>query len=169
MFSALTNNSPIFILDKSDDLQLKTGHVQTASVPQPVFGQPFGSPNSTIDIVANVEGEATSFKGVPANLSVAHIGTIVLCDTRDAMAAEIENLQRESKHVVASIEYHKKRDKRCTEILKELSPQFAKEQAQEEKIAKLEDAINNLSEMLAAALNNKKQNENDNHPADRNR
>lgn len=169
MFSALKNNSPIYILDISDDLQIKTGHVQTASVPQPVFGQPFGSPNSTIDIVANVEGDTAKFKGIPANLSAANLGNVIICDTREAMDAELENLQRESEQVVNSTEYHRKRAKRCTEIRKELNPQFEKEQKQEERITKIEDAINNLSSMIAAALNNKKQNDNDHHPADRNR
>lgn len=169
MFSALKNNSPIFILDMGDDIQFKTGHVQTVSVPQPVFGQPFGSPNSTIDIVASIEGDTAKFNGIPANLSVANLGNVVICDTREAMDAEVENLQRESERIVESTEYHRKRAKRCTEIRKELNPQFEKEKKQEERIMKLEDAINNLSGLISAALSNKKQNDNDHHPTDRNR
>lgn len=64
-----------------------------------------------------------------------------------------------SRQVVESVPYHNKVVEACDGMLKELSPQFAKEKRQEEKISVLEEkiggieaSIGDMKQMLTQAL-----------------
>lgn len=159
MFSALQSGSPIFVLEKNT-LILKIGQVQSKGAFKPTFGQMY---NTAFDMVVNANGENIAIPNVPSNLSVATIDGLIISETREGMAAEVENLQRMTQQVIDNYEAHKQTVVRCSELLKELNPQLAQEQAQREKIASLEASIDELKAMLSKALTkNKKQDENNN-------
>lgn len=93
---------------------------------------------------------------------------LVVSDSKTAMSAEVEAMQRSSQKVLDSIEYHKRVLAKCEDFLKELNPQFAKEKEQEEKIGILETKMDNiegtlgniqsmLSSVLSASAHKKKE------------
>lgn len=175
MFSALHQGSPLYLLDKAT-LSLKIGQVQSIGIPKPSVSQVFPMGSSTIDVTVVSNGESIVLPNVPSNLSVTTINGIIASETREALDAEIDGIQRVLQTHVDNRDEYLRSIERCKDVRKELNPQLAEEQKQKERIERLEVSLaamqegqNELKAMLAQALGNKKQNENDHHPADRNR
>lgn len=152
MFSSLQNGSPVYLLDKAT-LTLKYGQVTNVSIPKPVLQQPFAANNTTIDVTVNANGESVVLPNVHSHLSAEIINGIIIAETREAMAREVESIQRVTQQVIDNYEAHKQTVERCTELLRELNPQLAKEQLQEKKIEKLEASIEKIEKMLSQLVN----------------
>lgn len=154
MFSELHQGSPVCLLDRAS-LTFKVAQVQSVSLPKPMLSQPFGLNNTSVDVVAVCNGETINLPGLPCNLSVTTVNGIVVTESREAMAGEVEAIQRMTQQVIDNYEAHKQTVERCGELLRELNPRIAKEQQQAEKISQLEASIDELKAMLARALNDK--------------
>lgn len=161
MFSTLRLNNPIYILDKKDSPVLKRGIIELVSPQRSKTGSFYGQPSDmVVDITVNIEGTSQEFKNIPANLTIASDGTIVLSETKEALSSEVDALLSLSKQIIDSVDYHKEVIEKCEQILKELNPQFAKDKIQEEKITSLETRIggvesnlNDIKDMLTKVLN----------------
>lgn len=168
MFSALRTGSPFYILEKADEPRLKIGSVVSVSQPVPKYAQTYipnqGYAETVVDVVVKVAEEELKFEKVPSNLSIANFGQngMVVSESKEAMNAEVEAMLRNSRDILESIPYHERVVEVCDSMLRQLNPQFAKEKQQEEKIASLESKVggiegklDQITGMLAAALNNK--------------
>lgn len=154
MFSGIRQNSPFYILEKSEELKLKVGQVVSVSNPQPKYNQ-FGAtssygaqPEMFVDVKVKIGEELLEFKQLNANMNIANSGNVVVSDSKEAMSAEVEGLLRNSKQIIESITYHEKVVSSCDVMLRELNPQFAKEKEQEEKIGMLEERMGNIDDKL---------------------
>lgn len=161
MFSTLRQNSPIYILDKKDSPVLKKGIIETVSPQRSRTGSFYGQPmDMIVDIRVNIDGTSQEFKNIPANLSIANDGNIVISETKEAMSTEVDSMLSISKQILESVDYHKDVIEKCEQILKDLNPQFAKDKLQEEKINSLESRIGgventlgDIKDMLSKVLN----------------
>ena len=161
MFSTLRQNSPIYVLDKKDSPVLKKGIIETVSPQRSRTGSFYGQPmDMIVDIRVNIDGTSQEFKNIPANLSIANDGNIVISETKEAMSTEVDSMLSISKQILESIDYHKDVIEKCEQILKDLNPQFAKDKLQEEKINSLESRIGgventlgDIKDMLSKVLN----------------
>ena len=149
MFSTLRQNSPIYVLDKKDSPVLKKGIIETVSPQRSRTGSFYGQPMDIIvDIRVNIDGTSQEFKNIPANLSIANDGNIVISETKEAMSTEVDSMLSISKQILESVDYHKDVIEKCEQILKDLNPQFAKDKLQEEKINSLESRIGGVENTL---------------------
>lgn len=161
MFSTLRQNSPIYVLDKKDSPVLKKGIIETVSPQRSRTGSFYGQPmDMIVDIRVNIDGTSQEFKNIPANLSIANDGNIVISETKEAMSTEVDSMLSISKQILESVDYHKDVIEKCEQILKDLNPQFAKDKLQEEKINSLESRIGgventlgDIKDMLSKVLN----------------
>ena len=101
-----------------------------------------------VDIRVNIDGTSQEFKNIPANLSIANDGNIVISETKEAMSTEVDSMLSISKQILESVDYHKDVIEKCEQILKDLNPQFAKDKFQEEKINSLESRIGGVENTL---------------------
>ena len=149
MFSTLRQNSPIYILDKKGAPVLKKGIIETVSPQRSRTGSFYGQPmDMIVDIRVNIDGTSQEFKNIPANLSIANDGNIVISETKEAMSTEVDSMLSISKQILESVDYHKDVIEKCEQILKDLNPQFAKDKLQEEKINSLESRIGGVENTL---------------------
>ena len=161
MFSTLRQNSPIYILDKKSSPVLKKGIIETVSPQRSRTGSFYGQPmDMIVDIRVNIDGTSQEFKNIPASLSIANDGNIVISETKEAMSTEVDSMLSISKQILESVDYHKDVIEKCEQILKDLNPQFAKDKLQEEKINSLESRIGgventlgDIKDMLSKVLN----------------
>ena len=161
MFSTLRQNSPIYILDKKGSPVLKKGIIETVSPQRSRTGSFYGQPmDMIVDIRVNIDGTSQEFKNIPASLSIANDGNIVISETKEAMSTEVDSMLSISKQILESVDYHKDVIEKCEQILKDLNPQFAKDKLQEEKINSLESRIGgventlgDIKDMLSKVLN----------------
>ena len=149
MFSTLRQNSPIYVLDKKDSPVLTKGIIETVSPQRSRTGSFYGQPmDMIVDIRVNIDGTSQEFKNIPANLSIANDGNIVISETKEAMSTEVDSMLSISKQILESVDYHKDVIEKCEQILKDLNPQFAKDKFQEEKINSLESRIGGVENTL---------------------
>ncbi len=168
MFSGLRQNGLFYILEKGDELKLNIGQVVSVSNPQPRYSQfpssqPFSQPDMVVDVKVKVDEEILEFKQLNANASIAHSGSVIVSDSKEAMSAEIEGLLHTSRGILDSVSYHEKILASCDGILRELNPSFKKEKEQEEKIGMLEEkmvgiegTLSDMMSMLSSALEQSK-------------
>ena len=149
MFSTLRQNSPIYVLDKKDSPVLKKGIIESVGPQRSRTGSFYGQPmDMIVDIRVNIDGTSQEFKNIPANLSIANDGNIVISETKEAMSTEVDSMLSISKQILESVDYHKDVIEKCEQILKDLNPQFAKDKLQEEKINSLESRIGGVENTL---------------------
>ena len=113
-----------------------------------------------VDITVSVDGSKEEFKNIPASLSIANDGNLVISESKEAMSTEVDSMLSISKQILESVDYHKDVIDKCEQILKDLNPQFAKDKLQEEKINSLEeriggveDTLGDIKDMLSKVLN----------------
>jgi len=160
MFSALRQNSTVYILDKKGTPLLRKGQVVSVTAPKPKTSGFYSNPmDMVVDIDVKAGDTQEVFKNLPANLSMANDGNVVISETREAMSSEVESMLGVSRQAVESVPYHERAITVYEAMLKELNPQFAKEKLQEEKISALETkiggieaSIGDMKQMLAQAL-----------------
>lgn len=157
MFSALRQGSIVYVLDKGDPPKLKIGQVISVTSPNN-FNYLVGN---TVDISVRTEDQTVEYKQLPGQLSIANYnnGNTIVSESKDLMCQEVESMVRNSRNILDSVPYHEQVIVSCEEMLRELSPQYAKQKDQEEKISNLENKVgsmesklDNIASMLTKAL-----------------
>lgn len=147
MFGALRQNNRVYVLDKGEKPTLKIGQVTAVTSPAPVYGQ-YNS--YTVDVTVSLDGQTSVFQQLPSTSSIATSNGLVVAETADVMAVEVEGLMRNSQQILDNIEHHKTVVNECSEILKTLNPKYAKDKQQEEKIDILENKVTGIEESLGS-------------------
>lgn len=160
MFSALRQNSLLYILDKNNKPTLKVGQVVSTSSPNY-----FNNINPYIDVTVIIDGSNAEIKKLPANLSITTSesdSNLVVSESRELMCTEVENMIKNSKQIVESIDYHKSVIESGEEMLAKLNPNIAKQKEQENRISNLETSVGDVKSdvkdiktMLSELLNKK--------------
>ena len=154
MFSNLSQNSIIYILETKATPKLLTGTVNSVSLPRPqyaTFGQPM---ESVVDITATVGGEKREFKRVPCTNTIANFGVdaFVLADSKDSMNSYIGTAIQNSQNIVDSYEKNKKLIVDLTNIYEDLNPAIKADKEKDKIIQSLQDKVNTLSDGMQKIL-----------------
>ena len=150
MFSALSQGSVIYILEKGESPSLKVG--QVVSITQPNYSNNFLMNGSTIDISAKVGDQNMDFKNVPSSQSVTNYNNVIITETKELMSSEVDNMLQSSKSIVDSVAYHNNVIASCEEILKNLNPRFAREKERDEDISNLKNKIGGIESKMDKIL-----------------
>lgn len=146
MFSALQQNSLVYILDKTDGTKFKVGKVESISAPQTNYN--LGT--SYINIKVNVDGNIHEYNQIPSNLeSVSYNNNrITLSETKQGLQSEVETILQNSRQIVDNIDTYKQNIVECENILKQLNPQFAKDKERDERLTALEDKFSGVESKI---------------------
>lgn len=138
MFSALNQNSVIYILDKSESPKLKIGEVVGVSSPRANYSTNYQG--STVDLKIKIDGSIHEYNQIPSSYSLVtyNNGKITLSETKQALCGEVESMLTNSRQIVDNIDIYKQNIIDCENILKELNPQFAKDKENEDRLNNLE-------------------------------
>lgn len=178
MFQGLRSGSLFYVLEKTNKPTLKIGQVVSVSNPMPKYQnniqpQPIGSifptTEQVVDVTIKVNETTFDYQKLPALASIANFGNgIIVSDSKEAMMAEVETMQKTSKEIINSIDYHTSVVATCDDILQSLNPQLAKDKEQETKINNLEDKVSRMEctlddirTMLSRTLGAKKKSNDD--------
>lgn len=149
MFSNLSKNQQIFIIDKREDGVLKVGVVDEIKNQNPYTISL--TPTLPFDIVVKYEdGDTESFTQLPPNQSVFAYknGDVIVCDSREVAQMEVDKIFVYcNRHIELMPHYEALRD--STEQMKrQLNPNYAKQRETDEKIKSLEDGMSQMSGTL---------------------
>ena len=84
MFSNLSPNSILYVLDLNSSPKVLSGPIERVSIPRPKYNTFNPNMEMIVDIIATINGERREFKGVP-NGAIANFGTdaFVLAECQD--------------------------------------------------------------------------------------
>lgn len=110
MFSNLSQNSILYVLDLKNSPKVLSGPVERVSPPRPKYTTFNPNMEMVVDITASINGERREFKGVPNN-SIADFGedSFVLAENKDTLNAYLQSMFQNSRSIVDSVEKHKTR------------------------------------------------------------
>ncbi len=149
MFSNLTQNSVIYIMDLNNSPKITSGLIESVSLPRPKYNGFTPTFETVVDIVANIAGERREFKGVP-NTSIANFGdsAFIIAENKDALSSYITSMLQNSKTILNSMEKHKKLVEDYETALSELNPSVKDNKA----IESLQNQVNTLQDSIKILL-----------------
>ena len=153
MFSALSQGSPIYILDKTSSPKYNIGEIVGVSYPKT---SPYNlGPQNTVDIKVKIEGDVQEFNSIPSINSIVSYnnGKIVISETKQGIQNEVESILSNSKQILNNIDNYKKNVEDCEEILKQLNPQFAIDKERDERLSNLENRFDGFESKLDKIFN----------------
>ena len=150
MFSALTQGSSVYILDKTSSPKYSIGEVVGVSQPKINFnGQ------STVDLRVNVDNTTQEFSNLLSINSINSYngGKVVISETKQGIQNEVESILENSKKIIDNIDVYKQNISDCEEILKQLNPQFAKDKERDDRLLNLESRFDGVESKLDKIFN----------------
>lgn len=170
MFSGLRQGMSLYVLDKTEKPKVVIGQVENVTAPRPMYKtyNPAASFNANmqtvVDIVVKCGNDRKEFIGIPSNAIIHSYGDYVIAENKDNIIQEVDAMLQNSRSIVDNVEQHKQNISACEDILKQLSPVYAKEQQRDEALDSISDRMDKIENVLArleSAISNKNQNGND--------
>lgn len=149
MFSNLSQNSILYVLDIEGSPKILSGPVERVTIPRPKYTSFTPNMEMVVDIVATINGERREFKGVPNN-SIAEYGnnTFVLAENKEALNSYVNAMLQNSRSIINSVEKHQKLVNSYEEALQELNPNLKADKEKDKAIQSLQDQVSELKQML---------------------
>jgi prefoldin subunit 5 len=153
MFSNLSQNSILYILDLQSKPKILSGPVERVSVPRPKYNTFNPNMEMIVDIVATINGERREFKGVP-NGSLANFGenAFVIAESKDVLNSYMNSMLQNSRSIVNSIEKHQKLITDYEEAIQELNPDIKASKENDKAIQTLQDQVETLQKSMQQML-----------------
>jgi predicted RNase H-like nuclease (RuvC/YqgF family) len=150
MFSNLSQNSILYILDLRSNPKVLSGPVERISIPRPKYNTFNPNMEMVVDIIANINGERREFKGVPNN-AIADFGedAFVLAESKDTLNSYVHSMLQNSKNIVNSVEKHQNLISQYEEAIQELNPDIKANIEKDKAIQDLKGEISELKQMIA--------------------
>lgn len=144
MFSALSQGSSIYLLDKTSSPKFLVGEVVGVTQPKYNFNQ------ATVDLKVKVEDSIQEFNNLPSINSFVtyNNGKLYISETRQGIQNEVETILTTSKNIVDNIDNYKQNIVECENILKQLNPQFAKDKERDDRLQNLENRFDGVETKL---------------------
>lgn len=158
MFSNLTPNSILYVLDLNNSPKILSGPIEYISMPKPKYNTFNPNLEMTVDITATINGERREFKGVP-NTSIANFGeaAFILAENKDVLNAYINSMLQNSRSIIDSVEKHQKLIANYEQALEELNPASKTEnkamQDLQNQVSALQEGMKQLLEKLNGNTN----------------
>lgn len=149
MFSNLSQNSILYVLDINGTPKVLSGPVERVTIPRPKYASFTPNMEMVVDIFATINGERREFKGVP-NTSIAEYGndSFVLAENKEALSSYINAMLQNSKSIINSVDRHQKLVDTYEEALQELDPSLKADKEKDKAIQSLQDQVSELKQML---------------------
>lgn len=151
MFSNLSQNSILYVLDLKNKPKVLSGPIERISIPRPKYNTFNPNMEMVVDIVASINGERREFKGVPNN-TIADFGedAFVLAESKDVLNSYVHSMLQNSKNIVNSIEKHQILISQYEEAIQELNPDIRASIENDRAIKDLKEEITELKQMIAS-------------------
>ena len=144
MFSALSQGSSIYLLDKTSSPKFIIGEVVGVTQPNYNFNQ------ATVNLKVKMDDSIQEFNNLPSinNIVTYNNGKIIISETKQGIQNEVEAILTNSKNILDNINVYKQNVEDCENILRQLNPQFAKDKERDERLSNLENKFDGIESKL---------------------
>ena len=144
MFSALSQGSSIYLLDKTSSPKFIVGEVVGVTQPTYSFNQ------ATVDLKVKVDDSIQEFNNLPSinNIVTYNNGKVIISETKQGIQNEVETILTNSRNILNNIDTYKQNVEDCENILKQINPQFAKDKERDDRLQNLESRFDGVESKL---------------------
>lgn len=144
MFSALSQGSSIYILDRTSTPKFLVGEVVGVTQPR------FSINQTTVDLKVKIEDSVQEFNNLPSINSVVtyNNGKLLISETKQDIQNEVESILTNSQNIINNIDSYKQNVEDCENILKQLNPQFARDKERDDRLLNLENRFDGVESKL---------------------
>lgn len=152
-FQNLRQGSQVFILHKSASPFVEAGTVESIAN-MPMLGYYPNLPMMPLDMTVRVGEKVTPYQKLPANAEAVDVveqtsgETVTVACSKEAINAEVQNLRQKSIEAINSVEYHKQRINVCETLLKQLNPEQAEKEAQQEEMRTMKEQMSAMQKQM---------------------
>lgn len=149
MFSNLSQNSILYVLDLNSTPKVLSGPIERVSIPRPKYNTFNPNMEMIVDITATINGERREFKGVP-NSSIANFGdtAFVLAENKESLNSYINAMLQNSRSVIESVEKHQRLIADYEDALAELNPAIKADKEKDKAIQNLQSQVAELKDII---------------------
>ena len=150
MFSNLSKNQQVFVIDKSEDGVLKVGVVDEIRNQNPYsIGMAQVMPFDAV--VKYEDGSSETFTQLQPSMAVAtyNNGNVIVCDSRDMAQVEVEKINTYSRKHLELVPHYEKLLASSEQMMRVLNPRYAKDQQTDEDIKTLKADVRNVTDTLS--------------------
>ncbi len=149
MFSNLSQNSILYVLDLNSTPKVLSGPIERVSMPRPKYNTFNPNMEMIVDITATINGERREFKGVP-NSSIANFGdtAFVLAENKESLNSYINAMLQNSRSVIESVEKHQRLIADYEDALAELNPAIKADKEKDKAIQNLQSQVAELKDII---------------------
>lgn len=149
MFSALSQGSSIYLLDKTSSPKFLVGEIVGVTQPKYTFNQ------ATVDLKVKIDDSIQEFNNLPSinSFSTYNNGKLLISETKQGIQSEVETILSSSRNIINNIDYYKQNIEDCENILKQLNPQFAIDKERDERLTNLESRFDGVESKLDKIFN----------------
>ena len=160
MFSNLSQNSILYVLDLHNSPKILSGPVERVTVPRPKYNTFNPNLEMVVDITATINGERREFKGVP-NSSIANFGedAFILAENKDVLNSYINSMLQNSRNILSNVDKHKQLITEYEEAIQELNPDIRASKESDRAIQTLQDQVEALQQSMKQMLSMMTKNE----------
>lgn len=160
MFSNLSQNSILYVLDLHNSPKILSGPVERVTVPRPKYNTFNPNLEMVVDITATINGERREFKGVP-NSSIANFGedAFILAENKDVLNSYINSMLQNSRNILSNVDKHKQLITEYEEAIQELNPDIKASKESDRAIQTLQDQVEALQQSMKQMLSMMTKNE----------
>lgn len=144
MFSALSQGSSIYLLDKTSSPKFVIGEIVGVTQPKYSFNQ------ATVDLKVKIDDSIQEFNNLPSinNIVTYNNGKVIISETKQGIQNEVETILTNSKNILDNIDTYKQNVEDCEYILKQLNPQFARDKERDDRLQNLESRFDGVESKL---------------------
>lgn len=152
MFSALSQGSLIYLLEKTPHLKYFTGEIVGVSSPRLSYN--LNMP-STVDLKVKIDDAVQEFNNLPSINSYItyNNGNLVISENKQEIQNEVESIIQNRKQILNNFDNYNEDITNGEAILKQINPQFAKDKDLDERLSKLESQFGGFESSLSEILN----------------
>ena len=149
MFSNLSQNSILYVLDLNSTPKVLNGPIERVSLPRPKYTIFNPNMEMIVDITASINGERREFKGVP-NGSIANFGddAFIIAESKEALNSYINAMLQNSRNIIESRSKHEKLVNLYEQALEELNPALKTDREKDKAIQSLQEQMSELKQLL---------------------
>lgn len=157
-FKELTKGSEIYLIKTADNVSVMAGEVQSVGLPryEALRGQ-VGGVNVT-DLCVRIGDRQTQYVIPENSMGILHTeqGDVLTADGQN-LVAELKRIKAQAESAVTEGKRAETRLSSLTELLSLYDVEFKTKQENEQRMQKMEDNINRLTDMFSEFMKSKKQ------------
>lgn len=147
MFSALTQGSPIYILERDKEIKYNVGEIVSFTIPQ--FSVD-GTGQMVMNIKVKVGDVVTDFNNLPSTSSIStyNNGKTIISETKQQIQAKVEDILSKNKSILENIDSIRKECDDAENVLKVLDSSYAKDKIRDEEMSSIKNKVIDMESKL---------------------